>query len=110
VEFISSIYNFNYIFDQFSIFKLNKFDVGDLPKIYQLGNFQNKAELYFSQNFRNHFIFYYLSKKKFFSSILFSGQNVEAYMRSMGMQARARIVMTDAGLELEVVPEEEENR
>ena len=110
MEFIFSTCNFNYIFDQFFIFKLNKFDVGDLPKIYQLGNFQNKAELYFSQNFRNHFIFYYLSKKKFFSSILFSGQNVEAYMRSMGMQARARIVMTDAGLELEVVPEEEENR
>ena len=71
VEFISSIYNFNYIFDQFSIFKLNKFDVGDLLKIYHLGRFQNKAELYFCQNFHYHFILYYLSKKIIFLRFCF---------------------------------------
>ena len=39
-----------------------------------------------------------------------AGAEVETYMRGMGMMVKARIILTEKGLELEVVPEDEDER
>ena len=38
----------------------------------------------------------------------FTGINVESYMRSMGLMVKARIILTDEGLELEVIPDDDD--